>query len=90
MAMAFAYPEPEKGGRGKKGKATETVGFSQQRLREARQILGHSAGSSTRLLNRQTTRETAKGHRWANDLNRHPGEGAGASKAEGAYPTVVK
>jgi hypothetical protein len=33
------YPEPDKPGRGKKGKATESVGFSQQRLKEARQGL---------------------------------------------------
>lgn len=36
------YPDPDKAGRGKKGKATETVGFSQQRLREARQVLAYS------------------------------------------------
>jgi hypothetical protein len=41
MAVAPAYPEPDKPGRGKKGKAEETAGFSQQRLREARQ--GHGA-----------------------------------------------
>jgi hypothetical protein len=40
MAMAFAYPEPEKGGRGKK--ALETSGFSRQRLGQARQVLRHS------------------------------------------------
>ena len=34
------YPDPEKqGGRGHKGKASETNGFSQVRLREARQIV---------------------------------------------------
>ena len=42
MRLALLYPEPEKGGRGKKGKATETVGFSQQRLREARSVLAYS------------------------------------------------
>ena len=42
MALAMLYPEPEKGGRGHKGKATETSGFSQQRLREARAVLHHS------------------------------------------------
>lgn len=34
--MAFAYPEPEKGGRGKKGKVVETTGFSRERLQQAR------------------------------------------------------
>jgi hypothetical protein len=47
MAVAFAYPEPEKGGRGKKGKAAETSGFSQRRLGQARQILSHSRALGT-------------------------------------------
>jgi hypothetical protein len=42
MAMAFAYPEPEKGGRGKKGNLPETGQFSKQRLSIARQVLRHS------------------------------------------------
>lgn len=42
MAMAFHYPEAEKGGRGKKGKSEETSGFTQKRLSQARQILRHS------------------------------------------------
>jgi ParB-like nuclease domain len=42
MAVAWNYPDPEKGGRGKKGKASETNGFSQVRLREARAVLAHS------------------------------------------------
>jgi ParB-like nuclease domain len=42
MAMAFLYPEPDKRGRGNKGKSTETSGFSQQRLRAARQVLRYS------------------------------------------------
>jgi len=36
MAVAILYPEPEKGGRGKKEKAPETCGFSRQRLSQAR------------------------------------------------------
>jgi hypothetical protein len=35
MALAFAYPEPDKPGRGKKGKASETDGFSATRLKNA-------------------------------------------------------
>ena len=31
MRIAWLWPEPDKRGRGNKGKATETVGFSQQR-----------------------------------------------------------
>jgi len=33
MGMAMLYPEPEKGGRGKKIKVGETPGFSQERLK---------------------------------------------------------
>jgi hypothetical protein len=42
MAVAMLFPEPDKRGRGNKGKSTESVGFSQQRLREARQVLRFS------------------------------------------------
>jgi hypothetical protein len=35
-------PEPEKGGRGNKGKASETGGFSRQRLGDARAVLAFS------------------------------------------------
>jgi hypothetical protein len=42
MRLAFLYPEPEKGGRGKKGKAPETGGFSRQRLGAARAVLAYS------------------------------------------------
>jgi hypothetical protein len=42
MRIALLYPDPEKGGRGKKGKASETNGFSQVRLREARAVLAYS------------------------------------------------
>jgi hypothetical protein len=40
--LAFAYPEPEKGGRGKKANLKETLGFSTMRLSQARQVLRHS------------------------------------------------
>jgi ParB-like chromosome segregation protein Spo0J len=42
MGVALLFPDPEKGGRGKKGKAAETADFSQKRLREARQVLAYS------------------------------------------------
>lgn len=42
MAVAWLYPEPEKGGRGNKGKATETGGFSPQRLSAARAVYRYS------------------------------------------------
>jgi hypothetical protein len=50
MAMAMLYPEPDKQGRGNKGKATEAVGFSQQRLREARSVLRHSRELALRVI----------------------------------------
>lgn len=43
--MAFIYPDPDKHGRGNKAEATkcqETWGFSDERLRQARQILRQS------------------------------------------------
>jgi hypothetical protein len=42
MRLALPYPEPEKGGRGKKGKASETKGFSGTRLKNARAVLAYS------------------------------------------------
>lgn len=43
MALAFLYPDPEKGGRGKKSRnSPETGGFSLQRLSDARSVLRHS------------------------------------------------
>jgi hypothetical protein len=42
MAVAFAYPEPEKGGRGKKKTMEISSTFSEKRLQQARQVLGHS------------------------------------------------
>jgi len=42
MRMALLYPEPDKRGRGNKGKAAETADFSQRRLPEARAVLAYS------------------------------------------------
>lgn len=42
MGMAFLYPEPEMGGRGKKGKSSVSEGFSSTRLSNARQVLRFS------------------------------------------------
>jgi hypothetical protein len=42
IAFALLWPEPEKGGRGKKGKASETDGFSATRYKQARAIVAHS------------------------------------------------
>jgi hypothetical protein len=49
MAVAIAYPEPDKGGRGKK--ALESSGFSQQRLSQARQVLNYSQEMARQVLN---------------------------------------
>jgi hypothetical protein len=40
--VAWLYPGLEKGGRCKEGKASATDGFSQRRLRDARNVLAHS------------------------------------------------
>jgi hypothetical protein len=45
MALAMMYPEPEKGGRGKKGEVRnreETSQFSIRRVQQARSVLRHS------------------------------------------------
>lgn len=42
MRVAWVYPEPDKRGRGNKGKASETDGFSQTRLKQARTVLAYS------------------------------------------------
>ena len=45
MALAMIYPEPEKGGRGKKseaGKLLVSSGFSRQRLDQARSVQRYS------------------------------------------------
>ncbi|MGC1387325.1 MAG: ParB N-terminal domain-containing protein, partial [Steroidobacteraceae bacterium] len=51
MAHAMIYPEPEKGGRGKKSKnSTETLGFSAMRLSQARTVLSHSRDVAIEIL----------------------------------------
>ena len=43
IGLALIYPEPEKGGRGKRSEnSNETLGFSIMRLSQARTILRHS------------------------------------------------
>jgi hypothetical protein len=42
MLYAMLFPDPNKRARGNKAKSTESVDFSQQQLREARQVLRHS------------------------------------------------
>ena len=43
MQIALLWPQPEKGGRGKKSKNhKETLGFSSMRLSQARAVLAHS------------------------------------------------
>jgi hypothetical protein len=53
MALAFAHPEPEKGGRGNTGTVKEAKrlgGFSDERLRQARQLLRHSEEMAMAVL----------------------------------------
>jgi hypothetical protein len=48
MAVAFVYPEPEKGGRGKKGKAAET-GASRTSLRTCACKFAHTSWSPLKI-----------------------------------------
>jgi hypothetical protein len=50
MALAMIYPEPDKRGRGNKGKAEETSDFSQKRLSQARAVLRHSEALAQNVL----------------------------------------
>jgi len=51
MALAVIYPEPEKGGRGKRSEnSKETLGFSTMRLSQARAILRHSREMAQSVL----------------------------------------
>jgi ParB-like chromosome segregation protein Spo0J len=59
MAMAFLYPEPEKGGRGKKSKALETKGFSEARLSQARAVLAFSPALAEDVLKDKTPLDEA-------------------------------
>jgi hypothetical protein len=55
MALAMIYPEPEKGGRGKKSQAlncAESSGFSGRLLEQARTILRHSQELAQDVLHR--------------------------------------
>lgn len=51
MAYAFMYPDPEKGGRGKKSENRPAAGqFSKQRLSDARVVLRHSPDLADRVI----------------------------------------
>jgi hypothetical protein len=60
----MVYPEPEKGGRGKKAagtKAAETSGFSERRLQQARTVL-HNAPDLAPLVRRRPLLPVAPRH----------------------------
>src|SRR3954454_9521459 len=51
MALAMIYPEPERGGRGKRTQIpTEALGFAAMRLSQARSVLGHSRALADRVV----------------------------------------
>ena len=50
MAVAMIYPEPEKGGRGKKGLQVATV-LDKSRLSQARTIVKASTDLAERVIN---------------------------------------
>jgi hypothetical protein len=61
MALAFAYPEPEKGGRGKKKTVEISSTFSSKRLQQARQVLKHSRDLALAVLGSLTVRGCPRG-----------------------------
>jgi hypothetical protein len=64
--IAMLYPEPDKRGRGNRGKSAETSDFSQKRLSQARTILAFAPGL-TELVAR---RHRAAGRRAGAGLKR--------------------
>jgi hypothetical protein len=50
MAVAMIYPEPDVPGRGRKGKASATDGFSSTRLKLARSVMRFSPDLARRVL----------------------------------------
>lgn len=61
MLTAFAYPDPEKGGRGRKGEATkaaEKAGFSATRLLAARKVLHYSRAMALQAIGGAATMRT--------------------------------
>jgi ParB-like chromosome segregation protein Spo0J len=59
MALAMIYPQPDKRGRGNKGKAEETSGFSQKRLAQARSILRHSQALADDVMTKRRSLDAA-------------------------------
>jgi hypothetical protein len=58
IALAMIYPDPGKGGRGKKGDAANSLvsgGFSRQRLDQARTVLRHSRAYAEDVLAARTS-----------------------------------
>jgi hypothetical protein len=58
MAIAMLYPEPEKGGRGKK-RFAKLEGFSHDRLSQARQVLRHSVELANAVRDHTITLDAA-------------------------------
>jgi hypothetical protein len=50
-AMGMLYPEPEKGGRGKKSNVLDSKEFSAGLLSQARQILAYSQALAVEVMN---------------------------------------
>lgn len=67
MVIAMLYPEPEKGGRGKRSKTNskETLGFSPTLVSQARAILQHSRELAESVLNGTTPLDEALRERQA-------------------------
>jgi hypothetical protein len=72
MALAFIYPEPEKGGRGRKSNRSETEQFSKVRLSDARSVLRHSRRLSCVHASVLVTVTRIGSKRWAMRLRSLP------------------
>ena len=59
MALAMIYPDPDKRGRGNKGKSSETAGFSATRLKQARSVLRHSRALAEDVLAKRISLDEA-------------------------------
>jgi hypothetical protein len=59
MILAMLYPEPEKGGRGKKTNVVVSTKFSRSRLDQARLVLRHSRTLAESVVKGTTPLESA-------------------------------
>jgi hypothetical protein len=92
MALAFLYPGPEKGGRGKKSipiNSAETAGFSARRLKEARNVLAYSRPLAEEVLKGTISLDTAL-QKVDAEKRRAEGEGARLDRLRNGAPDLAE